>query len=209
MKGVLLQTIALCFGTEAFLSTRSHYSLRISLKPEYFAHDEDSGGANSTLVTKEMFLRDQLVDPVVKRKGKNKKSGYKVLDNRDTLPFSVEMTTPDPYTHPETKKKNAKRNKVPRKKDAIEGIASALYKESDDGLGTKLGEFELDKLTTTGDLIEIGDVQYKVTRHRCQYKYAGGQTFVMVRKILEVKEIGRLQAEEYLQRSWRKETGLQ
>lgn len=48
------------------------------------------------------------------------------------------------------------------------------------------------------------DIQYKVVRHKCQYKYVGGKRFVMVRKILQVKEIGRLQTEEYLKRQFHK-----
>jgi hypothetical protein len=184
--------------------------LRLYLKPEYLASDEgeERFDGNVTLVTKESFLRRQLEDPVVKRKGKDKKNTkYRVLDNRDSLPFAIEMTTPDPYTHPDFKKKNAKKNKVVSRKDTIEGIASSLYMNqdgSDVDFKTKLGEFVLDKHTTTGDLLEIGDAQYKVVRHKCQYKYAGGRRFVMVRKILQVKEVGRLQAEEYLERTWGK-----
>lgn len=34
------------------------------------------------------------------------------------------------------------------------------------------------------------------------HQYAGGKRFVMVRKILQVKEVGRVQAEEYLARQW-------
>ena len=63
-----------------------------------------------------MFLRDMLLpakDVVVRKKqGKNKrgnnnqkKKEYKVLDNRDILPFAVQLQTPDPYTHPEIKQK--------------------------------------------------------------------------------------------------------
>ena len=45
---------------------------------------------------------------------------------------------------------------------------------------------------------------HQVTRHKCQYKYAGGSKFVMVSKILQVKEVGRLMTEEYLKRQWKK-----
>jgi hypothetical protein len=166
------------------------------------------------LVTQEMFWRDLLEDPaassaLVKRKNKSKRNNeYRVLDNRDSLPFAVEITTPDPYTHPEVKNRNAQKQK--RKPGTIESaIASTLYinrngsvddDDDDEAHKTKLGEFMLDKHTTTGDVLEVGDVQYKVVRHKCQYKYAGGKRFVMIRKILQVKEISRLQTEEYLAR---------
>lgn len=184
---------------------------------------------NSTLVTKEMFLRDILEDSptvTVQKKGRRKgKKEYRVMDNRDSLPFAVQVTTPDPYTHPDEKKKRAAANKVKRRPDAVEQIASSLYTtapssssskqkrkdrrkedsepDNEADFSTKLGEFSLDKYTTTGDLLNIGDTQYKVVRHKCQYKYAGGQRFVMVRKVLQVKEVGRLRTEEYLKRQWK------
>lgn len=194
MKFSILQLISLLTSVTAFHSVHNPRT-RIFLHAEKAGgSDNDAGQRNETVVTKEMFLRDMLQDPVVKRK---KKSSYKVLDNRDSLPFAVEIATPDPYTHPEVKRKNAAKNKVSRKKDAVENaISSSLYYEGDQ----KIGDFMLDKHTTTGDVLEVADVQYKVVRHKCQYKYAGGKRFVMVRKILQVKEIGRLQTEEYLQR---------
>lgn len=165
---------------------------------------ETSSGTNGTVVTKEMFLRDMLADPVVKRK-KNKRN-YKVLDNRDSLPFSVCVSTPDPYTHPDLKRKNAK--KVKKRADSVENsIASSLYSttsKDDPKDETWLGEYQLDKHTTTGDLLQIGGAEYRVVKHRCLYKYAGGKSFVMVKKILQVKEVGRLQAEEYIKRQWKK-----
>ncbi|GAX12212.1 hypothetical protein FisN_1Hu140 [Fistulifera solaris] len=204
--------------------------------------DKNSGDFDSsnetTVVTKEMFLRELLRDPneddddeedgdigskdvTVKRKYKKGRSGshkpYKVLDNRDTLPFAVEVATPDPYTHPEVKKQRALTNSATQRKrhDSIESsVSSSLFVQSNtkgskkerngseassDDTKTWLGDFQLDKLTTTGDVLEIGDRQFKVVKHKCQYKYAGGKRFVMTRKILEVKEIGRLKTEEYLQ----------
>jgi hypothetical protein len=163
-----------------------------------------SSSMNETVVTTEMFQRELLADPVVKRK-KGRKTDYKVLDNRDSLPFRVEHTVPDPYTHPDVKRKKA--NKVKRQLNSVEeGLKSSLFLNSGDGSNddgrTSLGEYNLDKHTTTGDLLEIGDIQYKVVRHKCQYKYAGGKRFVMVRKVLQVKEVGRLQTEEYLKRQW-------
>lgn len=169
---------------------------------------------NDTLVTKEMFLRELLADPVVKRKkgagNKRSSSEYKVLDNRDSLPFRVENQVPDPYTSKEAKRKNA--NKVRKPPSSVEeGLKSSLYTNDFENQDTRtmLGEYILDKHTTTGDILEIGDVQYKVIRHKCQYKYAGGKRFVMVRKILQVKEIGRLQTEEYLKRQWKQSSSQQ
>ena len=163
-------------------------------------HDASSPTNNDTLVTREMFQRELLADPVVKRK-KGKQTEYKVLDNRDALPFRVENQVPDPYTKKELKKKQA--NKVKKQPNTIEeGLKSSLYMDDaskDDGR-TMIGEYFLDKHTTTGDVLEIGGAQYKVIRHKCQYKYAGGKRFVMVRKVLQVKEISRLQTEEYLKR---------
>ena len=201
----------------------------------------DFDSLNETgVVTKEMFLRDLLRDPrdkddddddtddegiaskdvSVRRKNKKGRIGshkpYKVLDNRDTLPFAVEVATPDPYTHPEVKKQRALTNSSTQRKrhDSIESsVSSSLFVQSyskspkreekgsdssGDDAKTWLGDFQLDKLTTTGDILEIGDRQFKVVKHKCQYKYAGGKRFVMTRKILEVKEMGRLKTEEYL-----------
>jgi hypothetical protein len=162
--------------------------------------------------------------PVVKRpgssfsnkagSGKKSKKEYRVLDNRDSLPFSVQLATPDPYTPPDAKKVKGRATTPRRRNNAVENkISSQLFMEGDstrrsgdassDATKTLLGEYQLDKHTTTGDVLLIGDSQYKVVSHRCLYKYAGGQRFVMVRKILHVKEVGRWQAEEYLQRQWR------
>ena len=72
----------------------------------------------------------------------------------------------------------------------------------DHSLTTVLGEFELDKSTTSGDVILLGNKEYRVETARCQYKYAGGQRFVMVRKILEVKELNRVADEKALLRQF-------
>jgi hypothetical protein len=199
---------------------------------------DDNSNVPAPIVTKEMFLRDLLRDPssdttgtdlevsVQKKRRKGQKKEYRAtLDNRDSLPFAVQVTTPDPYTHPETKEKLAKSNKVPKQRnDAIEqsSIASSVYtkkggggdskyksnaeKDADEDYTTKLGEFALDKHTATGDLLNVGDVQYKVVRLKCQYKYSGGGRFVMVRKILQVKEVGRLETEESLARQFNQQS---
>jgi hypothetical protein len=197
-------------------------------------HDDTEGDWKKEVVTKEMFLRDILepretdtavpdedddVSVRTKKKGKKRFSEYKVLDNRDILPFRVTLDTPDPYTHPEVKKKNAARTRKHGNSVEEHLIKSTLYninknRKSGDGgsgqkvdpaveeLGTLLGEYQLGKDTTTGDILLIGNSEYKVIRHRCQYKYAGAQRFVMVRKILEVKEVGRLLSESALKRQW-------
>jgi len=205
--------------------------------------------SEAVIVTKEMFMREMLSSPydddgedneggrennedatamVSKKKdnkkNKNSKTGkqrnYKAYDNRDALPFGVQVTTPDPYTHPDQKKKKVA--KVPKNPSAVEQniISSSLFinnnksskkKKNNKNSGvnnndddkTWLGEYRLDKHTTTGDLLLIGDTEYKVVQHKCQYKYAGGKQFVMVRKILQVKEVGRYRTEEYLKRQWK------
>eukprot|EP00594_Rhizosolenia_setigera_P016383 CAMPEP_0178961860 /NCGR_PEP_ID=MMETSP0789-20121207/13986_1 /TAXON_ID=3005 /ORGANISM="Rhizosolenia setigera, Strain CCMP 1694" /LENGTH=289 /DNA_ID=CAMNT_0020645831 /DNA_START=39 /DNA_END=908 /DNA_ORIENTATION=+ len=167
---------------------------------------------------------------VKRKKGKNKGKkngyvGYKPIDNRDALPFVVKEVTPDPYKKRDIMKHEAKMNtKVHKKKNKNKGkntrdfdekqqqakkknrasginIKASLFKRNEDGTNDKiLGEFELDKSTNCGDLLEVGDREYEVMKARCQYKYAGGQKFVMVRKILEVKEVTRIATENYLAR---------
>jgi hypothetical protein len=188
--------------------------------------DDNSDAQNpAPIVTQEMFLRDMLKDPpevsVQKKRKKGKGKEYRVFDNRDSLPFAVQGLTPDPYTHPDVKEKLAKSNsKAPkRRNDSIEQIASSVYTKKgdkksktekgssdDEDYTTKLGEFALDKHTTTGDVLNVGDTQYKVVRLKCQYKYSGGGRFVMVRKILQVKEVGRLETEESLARQWKQQS---
>lgn len=159
-----------------------------------------------------------------KRGGKNKNSSrYRTVDNRDSLPFEVRMSSPDPYTTGnqaklqdklnENKNKNkviGKKNKKGskqnfRKTDLAEsrGITADIYTEGDDGAFHKvLGKFQLDKSTNCGDILEVGEQNFEVVRARCQYKYAGGEQFVMVRKILEVKEVNRIAQEASLKRQF-------
>lgn len=180
--------------------------------------DEENDGP----VTKEMLMRDMLSDPQVKRKKKNGR--YRTMDNRDSLPFVVQVSTPDPYTSNEKMKKEARKNtkKAAKKKGGVsgkvrrnlvgmdtagtkDGIASSIYSRKTDGsLHRVLGEFKLDKNTNCGDLIEVGDREFEVQKARCQYKYAGGKRFVMVRKILEVKEVTRIAEENFLKRQFQK-----
>ena len=125
--------------------------------------------SNDTVITREMFQRGLLEEPVVKRtKGKKKQGQYKVLDNRDSLPFRVEHMVPDPYTHPETKKKRANKNSVKKRRTGAieESLTSRVYTGEDEDR-TMIGEYMLDKHTTTGDLLEIGDRQYRVSKWCC------------------------------------------
>ena len=90
--------------------------------------------------------------------------------------------------------------------DKSDGIASSIKIQQNDGSFNKiLGSYQLDKTTNCGDLIEItvGNEcrEFEVMKARCQYKYAGGRKFVMVRKILEVKERTRKIVEEHLAKS--------
>lgn len=185
------------------------------------------------LVTREDLNRDMLgLEPKVKRKNR-KGQGYKPLDNRDHLPFSVRTKTPDdPYKTRFQRKKeelsNKNINRDRRKKTDLDRHLSAAKSQTskindasttpsrlierkrkkktssnhDDSVTTVLGEFELDKSTTSGDVIILGNKEYRVETARCQYKYAGGQRFVMVRKILEVKELTRVADEKVLLRQY-------
>jgi len=155
----------------------------------------------------------------VKRKKKNGSTRYRTLDNRDNLPFLVKVTTPDPYTKNDemerTARKNTKHDRDAKKKkktmrknligmDGKDAISSSIYTRHEDGkLQKVLGEFTLDKSTNNGDIIQVGGGsdgdeprEYQVQKSRCQYKYAGGKRFVMVRKILEVKEMKRVLVEQ-------------
>lgn len=201
-----------------------HHPQPLYLRKSWFAPDsdeeDDDDDDEDRLVTREMLHRELLKDPQVKRKRKNGKEGYKPLDNRDHLPFSVRKVTPDPYTHSEIKKAKQIRNTdgkrkrtdldhhltpVSKKKSGGSTTASRLIESNKKGgrdVSTVLGEFQLDKSTTSGDVIVVGDKEYQVQTARCQYKYAGGQRFVMVRKILEVKEVTRVYKEEALIRQY-------
>eukprot|EP01083_Nonionella_stella_P045144 121342_1 len=88
-----------------------------------------------------------------------------------------------------------------------DSITSSIYSRAEDGTMHKVvGEFALDKSTNCGDVIEVGDgTEYVVQKSRCQYKYAGGQRFIMVRKILEVKEVKRLMVEKEVKELFERE----
>lgn len=175
---------------------------------EFPGEDEDVGKQE-----KDESQRPKKEDPTVKRKRRNS-SSYNIVDNRDSLPFVVRDVTPDPYQRlvgtqkhkkksPEMKQQSKKTQTKPIKNGSIS--ASVVSQNSDGSIGSVIGEFALDKSTTSGDVICIGDVNYQVQAARCQYKYVGGKRFVMVRKILEVKEITRAGAELFLQHQFEKE----
>lgn len=179
---------------------------------KYYNKQDDD---DDEVVTQEMLWRDLLEDPKVKKK--NKKGTYKTMDNRDSLPFVVKLVTPDPYTPVSEKKKLARSNteqerkkkKAAKKTNLLGGIAASIYAEDEVGAMQRiLGEFSLDKHTNCGDLLEVGNKEYEVQKARCQYKYAGGKRFVMVRKILEVKEVIRQAEESYLTRQLHKSDTL-
>lgn len=180
----------------------SKLSLNMKKSDWFISDDED--GEDDQLITRELFQRELLEDPIVKRKRKNGR--YKPIDNRDHLPFEVKKITPDPYTHPELKKDKRKSAKT-RKSDLERHLTkSRLFTESDDGDSTLLGEFKLDKSTTSGDVIMIGEKEFQVQKARCQYKYYSGR-FVMLRKILEVKELTRVAKEDFLMQQYERSKG--
>jgi hypothetical protein len=123
--------------------------------------------------------------------------------------------------------KNKKKNKNGRRQ--TNSISSSIYTRHEDGTLQKiLGEFTLDKSTCSGDIITVNtanvlttddddddgfligasssstntgttEIEYQVQSAKSQYKYVGGQKFIMVRKILEVKEIKRMLVEKEIQ----------
>jgi hypothetical protein len=198
------------FKLQIHRERQQQYQFRIFLATD--GKDEegtsDFSAPEEDLITREMFMQHMLGETsssdsfleeqssnVKIKKKKNQKGGfkeYKVYDNRDSLPFAVKLTTPDPYTHPDVKKQNIKKAK--KRANAIEEqITSKILlprpksgvnsdEADDNNFMTVLGEYNLDKHTTTGDTLLINNIEYKVLKHRCLYKYAGGQRFVMIKK---------------------------
>jgi len=235
------------------LSLQHPVCTKISLQKGWIDNDDENGKGDDGLVSREDLNRELLgMEPIVKRKRKNAKhgGGYRPLDNRDHLPFSVRTETPDdPYKSKFLKERQKQeQNKInskinsgaanKKKRTDLDYHMLASTKRSsvanknkrndrnndstttsrliqlrsnknidsnknDDDLTTVIGEFQLDKSTTSGDIIVLGEKEYQVQKARCQYKYAGGQRFVMVRKILEVKEVTRVQNEEALTRQYK------
>lgn len=153
--------------------------------------NEQYEGEADDRITKEMFLRDMLTGEPVRRKKKGSKE-YRPHDNRDALPFIVKVKTPDPYTSPDEMLKEAKRNseiakkqkksKLDRKKlsnlggmdskYAKNAISASIYSRTTDGTLYKvLGQFELDKNTNCGDLVEVSGREFEVVTARSQFKW--------------------------------------
>jgi hypothetical protein len=134
-------------------------------------------------------------DSKPKKKNKNAKQARKVNhDNRDQLKFLVQVITPPEKAYEKQLAKQQQQKKK-NKRNKKSGGDSDTVTET-------LGEFQFDKSTNSGDKIEIENEVYLVQRSKCQYKYAGAQKFVMVRKILHVKPIQRAMQEDYLRRQW-------
>lgn len=196
-------------------NTRLHGSVS-KWNDEYKSSDDDDD-----FITNEMFMREMLSEPATRKKKGSKE--YKPHDNRDALPFVVKVKTPDPYTKPGDMLKEARKNsendsnksKGPRRTSNLVGMgskysngiaASISVRKKDGSLYKVLGQFQLDKNTNCGDLLQVGEREFEVVTARSQFKYAGGKRFVMVRKILEVKEITRIAEEATLQRLMEKES---
>eukprot|EP00531_Pseudo-nitzschia_arenysensis_P005309 CAMPEP_0116153528 /NCGR_PEP_ID=MMETSP0329-20121206/21295_1 /TAXON_ID=697910 /ORGANISM="Pseudo-nitzschia arenysensis, Strain B593" /LENGTH=272 /DNA_ID=CAMNT_0003650447 /DNA_START=70 /DNA_END=888 /DNA_ORIENTATION=+ len=133
---------------------------------------------NNGLQSKRTDLDRQMLASAKRDAKKNKKGKTNRKNNSDD---SKDSTAPSRLVQRRSKKKSG---------------------EDDKSMMTVLGEFELDKSTTSGDIIVLGEKEYRVEKARCQYKYAGGKRFVMVRKILEVKELTRVRNEEVLLRQY-------
>ena len=160
-----------------------------------FSADDES----EDLITNEMFMRDML-EPAKRKKKGSKGGEYKPHDNRDALPFVVRVKTPDPYTPSTKMMKEAKDNsefaKAMKKVDEqkkkknnnsssssrgrsnlvgmdkhANGIAASIYTRKKDGeLYKVLGQFDLDKNTNCGDLLQVGDREFEVVTARSQFK---------------------------------------
>jgi hypothetical protein len=171
---------------------------------------EGSESVNSQIGNETNSGENSEVNVLKKQKSKRSKK-YSPSDNRDQLPFVVSVTTPDPYTKPEWKKERARQNtEQDRKFRSLSGNnrgenkrprMTASLLDVSKNQDTILGEFQLDPSTTCGDIVVVGMQSYLVQKARCQYQYTGGQKFTMVRKILEVKPIQRVQTESQLLRS--------
>merc|ERR1739845_287168 len=61
-------------------------------------------------------------------------------------------------------------------KKSSNAIAASIYARKNDGsLYKVLGQFELEKNTGCGDLLQVGDREFEVVTARSQFKYAGGK----------------------------------
>jgi hypothetical protein len=153
-----------------------------------------------------------------------KKSSSEEDARRNALPFIVTVNVPDPYTHPKQIVKEAIKNtktntpvnnnnnnnksiarirrstRIDRSgmQSSISATVSAL--RADGSLHKVLGEFTFDANTNCGDLLLIANTEYEVLSAKSQFRYAGNRKFVLVRKVLVVKEISRIAEEASLKR---------
>ena len=105
-----------------------------------------------------MFMRDQLEPARRKKKGSKE---YRSHDNRDSLPFVVQVKTPEPYLSNDDMMKQAKKNtnaqnkgkKTPKRNNLVgmdskmhsNGIAASIYSRKKNGdLYKVLGSFQLE-----------------------------------------------------------------
>jgi hypothetical protein len=176
--------LALLVGTLCCVGTTDSFvSSSAARRPHSVVAAEAFDGADGEETTPNSNATDV---QVFRSKGGNKKQPkeYKIVDRRDALPFSVQLQ--------------------PAPSDTLRAtVYSCTDSDNNDEILPKvlLGEFALDASTTSGDTIGIGTQLYRVVRHRCLYQYQQ-KSFRMVRKILEVKELNRYRAEEYLQRQY-------
>jgi len=151
-----------------------------------------------------------------KNNNKNNKNIRRPHDNRDQLPFLVQVLTPPekPYEYQvlqqhlssismSTNTSDSAGSGSNKRKGKKGNTKNSSSSDDDEVIGETLGEFRFEKNTNTGDKIEIDNQVYVVQRSKCQYKYAGAiKKFVMVRKILQVKPIQRAMQEDYIMRQW-------
>lgn len=175
------------------------------------SNDDNEEDEEADLIEKQNFFReimgsDETGESKKKAKGKQPKGIKRPHDNRDDLPFLVQVMTPpddsDLYNQQVMEQKKKKRKKLTRKQRR-QGIFHE-DEDEDDGeiVGETLGEYRFEKNTGSGDKIEIDEQVYVVTKARCQYRYAGAQKFEMVRKILQVKPVQRAMQEDYIMRQF-------
>ncbi|CAB9530295.1 expressed unknown protein [Seminavis robusta] len=164
--------------------------------------DDDDGDDEEEVMAKEKLFRELMGLSEEKSqkktgKNKNKKGGIKrpAHDNRDQLPFLVQVMTPPEEPYEQLAQQQQSKIKKKKKKKGNKLVQT-------DVVGETLGEFPFEKNTGSGDRIMIDDEVYVVQKAKCQYRYAGGQKFVMVRKILQVKPMARSMQEDYIMRQW-------
>jgi hypothetical protein len=157
-----------------------------------------------------MVTPDPYTPSAVKKARQQRKKASAAADNAGSKRSPSTATTADPLSDHRRHQQQRHPSKSGGGSSAKDTATSRLYRPSpgDDDASTFLGEYQLDKGTTSGDVIVLGGdgddrTEYVVQTARCQYKYAGGQRFVMVRKILEVKEVTRVRREEALMRQYR------